>query len=217
MGISVVLVSANEEVQQILEHQPRSTDNVRRFVTSAPASPVPRTCYTAIGQALSQLRDRTPISQISGSRIDHSYTPTITTPRRSVFNSTLSSIPIGHSPAAKPPLPTRYFDGGRRNRLLSPDPETSSASPSVLRSSNLQSRTYFKPTNSLNAAQPNPSKTIPYRSRLNGTPNFNGGGSALFDSFASVKRSMGLRVSDENRILPPTSYTPSYVRVIVCD
>lgn len=201
-------VSANEEVQQILEHQPRSA-TIRRSVTSAPTSPVPRTCYTAIGQALSQLKDRTPVSQIS--RVDQSYTTTTTTtPRRSVFIT--SSTPDSHSAAAKPPIPRKYFDSNRRNRMLSPDPETSNASPNLMRASNLQSRTYFKPSNGSNNtsnSQQTQSKTIPYRSRLNNSSSFGSTGSPLFDSFASVKRSLGLNMNEENRALSPTNYAQS--------
>ncbi|KAI6194551.1 Ankyrin repeat protein [Aphelenchoides besseyi] len=186
-------VSAELEVQQIFgDNRNRQLPSFRRNVTSAPTSPVQKTYYTAIGQSLAKLTNRTPVSQIS--RVDPIYNTTTSTPRNPFASTTTSG-----TSADKPPLPRRYFDGGRRNRVLSPDPETSSASPNLLRSSNLHSRTYFRPQYSDTNSDSYP-RSIPYRSRLGGIGR-GSTGSPLFDSFASVKRSRGL---DESRSLSPT-------------
>ncbi|KAI6197134.1 Ankyrin repeat protein [Aphelenchoides besseyi] len=186
-------VSAELEVQQIFgDNRNRQLPSFRRNVTSAPTSPVQKTYYTAIGQSLAKLTNRTPVSQIS--RVDPIYNTTTSTPRNP-FASTTTPV----TSAAKPPLPRRYFDGGRKNRVLSPDPETSSASPNLLRSSNLHSRTYLRPQYADTTTDAN-SRSIPYRSRLGGIGR-GSTGSPLFDSFASVKRSRGL---DESRSLSPT-------------
>ncbi|KAI1709562.1 KN motif domain-containing protein [Ditylenchus destructor] len=87
----------------------------------------------------------------------------------------------------------RYLDSGYRNRVLSPEPEALSTqrfTPSVLRNSNLQSRSYYHTLGSLSSPSrayqtSSTSSQVPYRYRQTGKS-----ASSLFDldSFASVRR-----------------------------
>ena len=146
--------SVNAELQEILSRQ-QFNKEFSKNVISAPSSPTPaRSYHLSVAQASSRKNSST-------------ATPTPT-----------------ESQGPPVPPPRRYFDSSRP-RVLSPEPgaRDTSLPATVLRSSNLHSRSFFSANG--NAPDSESSSRVPYRSRVGGNSL---SGSVDFDSFASVRR-----------------------------
>ncbi|KAE9553565.1 hypothetical protein FO519_003205 [Halicephalobus sp. NKZ332] len=103
------------------------------------------------------------------------------------------------------PPPRRYFDSARP-RVLSPEPGARDLNlpPTVLRTSNFHSRSFFSSNPSPPDSGSSSTNPTSYRSRIIGASSFSGG--LDFDSFASVRRQ---KTSDDggyrNRTFSPTA------------
>ncbi|KAI6242596.1 KN motif and ankyrin repeat domain-containing protein 1 [Aphelenchoides fujianensis] len=184
-------VSAEQEVQEILGgHRSRQLPSFRRNVTSAPDFARSEDLlhgHRAIAGQIDEPHARQS-DQPRGSHVhvDHEHPAAV---RRAVGHA------VRRRQAAAPaPLLRAAAQESRSCRPI----RTPRGSPSLLRSSNLHSRTYFRPQTS--ESPPSFPRSFPYRSRLGATVGSTG--SPLFDSFASVKRSRGI---DESRSLSPSS------------